>query len=43
MTTKNVTMGDGAWFLFKQGAGMLALLTCVAVAVALLPTLLVLK
>jgi hypothetical protein len=43
MTAKNVTMGDAAWFLFKLGVGMLAVLACVGVALLMLPTLLVLK
>jgi hypothetical protein len=43
MTAKNVTMGDAAWFLFKLGVWMLAAFACVGIALAMLPTLLVLK
>jgi hypothetical protein len=43
MTAKNVTMGDGAWFLCKLGVAMLAVSACVAIALALLPVLSVLR
>jgi hypothetical protein len=43
MTTKNVTIGDAAWFLFKIAIGMLAVLASFGVALAILPTILVLK